>query len=69
MTDKEAYEALSELARLTVMRNQLEIRMRQTVDLLRSENLDGRPECSWTLIANAMGVTKQAVAARYGTRK
>lgn len=61
-------EALAELAQLEEARAQATLLVDQLVLLLRSPDLDGFCPCSWSEIADALGVTRQAAQQRYGRR-
>lgn len=68
MTPKEIEAARSELRRLAVMRTQLEVRLRQTVDTLRSPDMSGYCAASWQEIADDLGVTRQSAHARFAPK-
>lgn len=66
---KEAARGLKYLAELVAIRNNLEAEIRAAVDGLRAPTLDYQHLCSWSLIGDALGVTKQAARSRYGTQR
>jgi hypothetical protein len=61
--DKE--QALRRLAVLAARRLHLDAEINGLVAMLKSPDLDGRCEATWTEVGNALGITRQAAQQRY----
>lgn len=62
---KDDRAALGKLRKLVSDRSNIEQEIRATIDGLRAVDFDGYPRCSWGVIGDVLGVTKQSAQARY----